>query len=118
MLASYTSTTNYFSFSIAAVAAVRSCHFLRIGGSWRLVDYGSVQETGALVVPPYTSDYVSPEVAAGLRDGHPIAITPAADTWSLGLVLYELFAREPLISACDVGEARLVGGGGGGRSGG
>ena len=77
---------------------------MRFEGYYRLLDYDSVEPDGAIFEnareqdrPAFTIPYVSPEVARAVVTGEPLALTCAADVWSCGLVLFELFTGEQLL---------------------
>lgn len=98
---------------------LKPSHFLRFAGrQWRLVDLGSAHRLGHETLPEYTCDYLAPEVAAAHRDGTPLVVTPSVDSWSLGLVLFELFVGRPLLDAPAVARlSRELGGREGGEGG-
>lgn len=103
--------------SISVHCDLKPSHFLIFGGKRRLVDYGSVCREGAMTdTPEYTHAYCAPEVALAVETRGTVAVTRGVDTWALGLMLYEIFAEEPLMRGCFVPATPtgLVGGGEGG----
>ena len=74
-------------------------------GNWRLASYDSVLYAGKILDAPsligQRTAYCSPEVAQARLDGSvKQPIKEAIDVWSLGLILYEIFAQEPLMRGC------------------
>ena len=91
--------------SIAVHCDLKPSHFLRVGRhyGWRLIDFGSVRREGAEVGASrleYTRAYCAPEVAEAEASGRPLVVTRAIDVWALGLIVYEIFAAEPLLRGC------------------
>lgn len=121
--------------SISVHCDLKPSHFVLFGGKRRLVDYGSVRPEGSTSETPdgYSPAYCAPEVAAAVEGRGAVTVTRAIDTWSLGLILYEVFAEEPLLRGCyspatapaataaahtrDGGISYSNGGGGGGGGG-
>ena len=66
-----------------------------------LADYDAAEEIGAECLPSYTPPYCAPEVAAAVHAGRPdaqrVRVGLAIDVWALALVLFEIFARQPLM---------------------
>ena len=48
----------------------------------------------------YTRAYCSPECAEAEVSHRPLVVTRAMDVWALGLIVYEIFAGEPLLRGC------------------
>ena len=74
-------------------------------GVWRLSGYDSVLYAGKTGAPSFIAQtalaYCSPEVAQARLDGSfDQLIKEAIDVWALGLILYEIFAQEPLMRGC------------------
>ena len=92
---------------------IKSKHFLRFNGEWKLIDYGSVLEEGDMSVPDSTRKYAAPEVLRRI-DGSlsTLAVSHSMDVWALGIVLYELMAgRAPWDDESE--DCSTEGGGGG-----
>lgn len=48
----------------------------------------------------FTAAYCSPERARAEVLHQPLEVTRALDVWALGLIIYEIFAGEPLMKRC------------------
>lgn len=80
---------------------LKTSHFLRFSGEWRLVDFDNVIADGTECVPACTARYAAPEVAQARLSGKPLHVTSAVDVWALALVLFELFAGAPLLAEAE-----------------
>lgn len=66
------------------------------------VGFLQVVENGLKTKPKRTVRYAAPEVASAYLKDEEVEVTTAVDVWALGLILYELFTRTPLLDeACD-----------------
>ena len=75
---------------------IKTKHFMRFGGEWKLIDYDSVLEEGETKRPACTLKYAAPEVMNTL-DGAPLSVQTSIDMWSMGIVLFELLTGTPLV---------------------
>ena len=73
---------------------------------WTVIDFGCVARVGEVAPLNFTLAYAAPEVvqALSLRQ-HEIESTPALDSWSLGVMAYELLTGAPafdhILDGCD-----------------
>jgi ribokinase len=80
-------------------------HFMYFHGQWKLIDLGSALVVGAHCVhPAFTARYSAPEVAAlgpsmerssPDKDDQALTLSTAADIFSCGLILFEMFTGRP-----------------------
>lgn len=98
-------------------------HFVRFKSGWKLIDFGSACRIDTVAKPRFTLEYACPEFAAvaladmASRGGFPglpcsavlpydvapppgkdlgyVRVTPAADLWSVGMVLHQLWHQRP-----------------------
>ena len=87
---------------------LKTKHFLRFHGEWKLVDYGSVCDENAELLPPCTVRFAAPEVARARQNNSPLRLTPAVDVWGVALILYELFAGDHLLPSEQLEERTLA----------
>ena len=85
---------------------IKTKHFMRFGGEWKLVDYDNATMENETCQPSCTIRYAAPEVVAARVGAGVVKVTRAVDAWAMGHVLYDLFAGEPLLSTDD-GEVEL-----------
>ena len=85
---------------------IKTKHFMRFGGEWKLVDYDNATTENETCQPSCTIRYAAPEVVAARVGAGVVKVTRAVDAWAMGHVLYDLFAGEPLLSTDD-GEVEL-----------
>eukprot|EP00892_Ulva_mutabilis_P002166 jgi/Ulvmu1/11950/UM082_0029.1 len=87
---------------------------LRQENRWTLTDFDRAVRVGSPVAPVYTLPYSAPElvIAAGRGDAS-IRADPAMDSWSLGVVAFELLmgkpSFDPSVDRAAVAEAQLLG---------
>ncbi|KAK3270389.1 hypothetical protein CYMTET_21213 [Cymbomonas tetramitiformis] len=65
--------------------------------TWKLVDLATASSTGEEAPVEYTLRYAAPEVVRAALEGHEVAARePAADLWSAGVMMYELYTGRRL----------------------
>lgn len=58
--------------------------------TWTLIDFGCVEQTGAMTLPACTARYAAPEVVDAVRSGKQLPASPAQDAWALGVIAFDL----------------------------
>ena len=75
---------------------------------WTVIDFGCVARAGQAAPLSFTLAYAAPEVVrAFLTKRHYIESTPALDTWSLGVMAFELLTGAPAFNHIEDGSSRV-----------
>ena len=67
---------------------IKTKHFMRFGGEWKLVDYDNATMENETCQPSCTIRYAAPEVVAARVGAGVVKVTRAVDAWAMGHVLY------------------------------
>ena len=65
---------------------LKTKHFLRFGGDYKLIDYGNAQGEGTECMPACTVRYAAPEVARARTSSVPLRTGAHSDVWALALM--------------------------------
>eukprot|EP00892_Ulva_mutabilis_P004444 jgi/Ulvmu1/2371/UM130_0002.1 len=76
---------------------------------WTVIDFGCVARAGEVVPLNFTLAYAAPEVVrAFFMQQHYIESAPALDTWSLGVMAFELLTGAPAFKFLSDGRGRVM----------
>lgn len=87
---------------------LKTKHFLRFEGSWKLIDFDSVRSENEEAIPNCTVRYAAPEVARARISGTPMRLTKAIDVWAMALVLFHCFVGVSLWGDSEVDEHMMA----------
>lgn len=73
--------------------------YLPLAADWTLIDFGCAVPAGDEQPPAFTLPYAAPEAIEAWYDKErPMAVQPALDLWSLGIVAVEVLTQQPAFS--------------------
>eukprot|EP00892_Ulva_mutabilis_P004445 jgi/Ulvmu1/2372/UM130_0003.1 len=76
---------------------------------WTVIDFGSIARAGEAAPLSFTLTYAPPEVADAYSAGtHQIRSTAALDSWSIGVVAFDLLTAAPAFNMLSDGRAKVV----------
>ena len=75
---------------------------------WTVIDFGCVVRIGVTAPLSFTLAYAPPEVASAWRDGrHHIQATAAMDSWSFGVMAFEMLTCAPAFNLINHGHCKV-----------
>ena len=75
---------------------------------WTVIDFGCVARIGQAAPVSFTLAYAPPEVALAWRDGRQgIKATAAMDSWSFGVMAFEMLTCAPAFDLIKFGRCKV-----------